>query len=82
MKCNIDFLRNYLWKGAWGRLFSLHALEHEASGEAAVEAGWAAGGLGAVGECVCPNGGYRTTHQAGSPCHEIQFPSCGAPMRL
>jgi hypothetical protein len=37
-------------------------------------------GLGTGGECVCPNCGYRTTHQAGSPCYEIQCPKCGAPM--
>jgi DNA-directed RNA polymerase subunit RPC12/RpoP len=37
-------------------------------------------GLGAGGECVCPNCGYRTTHQVGSPCYEIKCPKCGTPM--
>ena len=37
-------------------------------------------GLGAGGECVCPNCGYKTTHQVGTPCYKIQCPKCGAPM--
>jgi hypothetical protein len=37
-------------------------------------------GLGVGGECVCPNCGYRTTHQVGAPCYEIQCPKCGTPM--
>jgi len=37
-------------------------------------------GLGAGGECVCHNCGYRAPHQVGSPCYEIKCPKCGAPM--
>jgi|GEM_PF-279400 len=36
--------------------------------------------LGVGGECICPNCGYRTTHQRGTPCTQLRCPKCGSPM--
>lgn len=37
-------------------------------------------GWGPGGECVCPNCGYRVTHQLGVPCYQMKCPKCGSPM--
>ena len=37
-------------------------------------------GLGAGGECICPNCGYKATHQQGVPCYEVKCPKCGTTM--
>jgi len=37
-------------------------------------------GLGAGGECICPNCGYKAAHQQGVPCYEVKCPKCGTPM--
>jgi len=36
--------------------------------------------LGPGGNCVCPNCGTTTPHQAGLPCHQVKCPKCGQPM--
>jgi predicted Fe-Mo cluster-binding NifX family protein len=38
-------------------------------------------GIGPAGECVCPNCGARSAHQAGVPCFNTTCPQCGTPMR-
>jgi len=38
------------------------------------------GGLALGGYCVCSQCGYRTPHQRGIPCSEIQCPECGIPL--
>ena len=37
-------------------------------------------GLGAGGECVCPNCGYKAAHQLGVACYEVNCPKCGTTM--
>ncbi len=37
-------------------------------------------GTGPGGECVCPQCGERTPHQAGIPCFEQKCPKCNASM--
>lgn len=37
-------------------------------------------GAGPAGNCVCPNCGTETTHQAGVPCYSISCPKCGTKM--
>jgi predicted Fe-Mo cluster-binding NifX family protein len=37
-------------------------------------------GFGPVGQCLCPQCGYRETHRPGTPCSEIVCPKCGAHM--
>lgn len=34
-------------------------------------------GRGPGGECLCPNCGYRETHQLGIPCFRQKCPKCG-----
>ena len=36
--------------------------------------------LGPGGDCVCPNCGKRVSHQAGTPCFNINCPACGTKM--
>jgi len=31
---------------------------------------------GPGGECICPNCGYRTTHQPAEPCNTKKCPKC------
>ncbi len=38
------------------------------------------GSVGAVGLCVCPRCGKKTTHQRGVPCSRTACPDCGAMM--
>ncbi len=38
------------------------------------------GGLGPVGNCVCPSCGTKVAHQPGTPCTEVKCPKCGTPM--
>lgn len=33
-------------------------------------------GYGPGGDCVCPNCGYTTPHQVGSPCYNVKCPTC------
>ena len=42
--------------------------------------GRGAGFAGPGGECVCPNCGYRETHQTGIPCNTKKCPKCNTPM--
>ena len=35
---------------------------------------------GPGGECICPNCGYRETHQLGVPCFRKTCPKCEASM--
>lgn len=35
---------------------------------------------GPIGNCVCPNCGYTTTHSRGVPCFNKKCPECGATM--
>ena len=35
---------------------------------------------GPGGECLCPNCGYRESHQLGVPCHTKKCPKCEALM--
>lgn len=37
-------------------------------------------GLGAGGNCVCPKCGAETNHPRGTPCSQIECPSCGTLM--
>ena len=37
-------------------------------------------GLGIGGACVCPNCGYRTPHQRGTPCFDMACPNCNEPL--
>lgn len=37
-------------------------------------------GRGPVGECICPNCGYREPHQLAIPCLTKKCPKCKAPM--
>ena len=37
-------------------------------------------GLGPAGECVCPQCGEKTPHQAGIPCFEQKCPKCNTSM--
>ena len=37
-------------------------------------------GLGAGGNCVCPNCGTKIPHRAGVPCYEEKCPKCGSQM--
>jgi hypothetical protein len=32
--------------------------------------------LGPGGECMCPNCGYKTSHQIGVPCYNQRCPKC------
>ena len=40
------------------------------------------GGLaqGPSGDCICPNCGYKESHQLGVPCYNKKCPKCGSPM--
>jgi hypothetical protein len=35
---------------------------------------------GPGGDCICPNCGYRKTHQVGVPCMNEACPKCGTRM--
>ncbi|MBN1662371.1 MAG: hypothetical protein JW943_02110 [Deltaproteobacteria bacterium] len=37
-------------------------------------------GLGAGGNCVCPNCGLKMLHKAGMPCSSQTCPECGTKM--
>lgn len=37
-------------------------------------------GLGPGGSCVCPNCGYRVSHQRGQACYQKACPKCGSKM--
>jgi len=37
-------------------------------------------GLGAGGECICPNCGATVPHTRGVPCYQISCPNCGTRM--
>jgi DNA-directed RNA polymerase subunit RPC12/RpoP len=37
-------------------------------------------GLGAEGNCVCPNCGLKMLHKTGTPCSSQTCPECGTKM--
>jgi len=37
-------------------------------------------GAGPAGNCICPNCGKKTPHQAGIPCYNQNCPECGTRM--
>jgi hypothetical protein len=37
-------------------------------------------GAGPAGNCLCPNCGKKTPHQAGIPCYTQNCPECGTQM--
>jgi electron transport complex protein RnfB len=34
-------------------------------------------GMGPIGECICPNCGYKQPHKRSIPCYSIKCPRCG-----
>ena len=36
--------------------------------------------LGPGGTCYCPNCGATASHQAGTPCYQVNCPKCGTKM--
>jgi hypothetical protein len=38
------------------------------------------GGYGPVGDCVCPNCGYKERHLRGVPCFQKKCPKCETPL--
>ncbi|MFW6115111.1 MAG: (Fe-S)-binding protein [Thermodesulfobacteriota bacterium] len=36
--------------------------------------------LSVGGQCICPNCGYKATHQGSTPCYRLRCPQCGSPM--
>jgi hypothetical protein len=37
-------------------------------------------GLGPSGECICPNCGFKVSHQLGVQCYNQSCPKCGTMM--
>jgi hypothetical protein len=37
-------------------------------------------GWGPGGNCVCPQCGHKSQHQAGQRCIDLKCPKCGTPM--
>lgn len=37
-------------------------------------------GMGAGGNCICPNCGTKVAHQRGVPCYQVKCTNCGQPM--
>jgi hypothetical protein len=37
-------------------------------------------GSGPSGNCICPNCGYKATHQVGQRCLDLACPKCGTKM--
>ncbi|RLE64930.1 MAG: hypothetical protein DRJ47_06545 [Thermoprotei archaeon] len=35
---------------------------------------------GGASVCICPQCGYETEHERGTPCNELKCPRCGTPM--